>query len=52
VEGRILAADESGVDLDVAGSARRLDYQDLTRGRVQVEFRRIDDTDDVDGDEG
>ncbi|MFI9596159.1 ribosome maturation factor RimP [Nonomuraea sp. NPDC052265] len=49
VEGRILAADESGVDLDVAGSARRLDYQDLTRGRVQVEFRRIDD---VDGDEG
>ncbi|MEU1729096.1 ribosome maturation factor RimP [Actinomadura sp. ATCC 39365] len=52
VEGRILAADESGVDLDVAGSARRLDYQDLTRGRVQVEFRRIDDIDDVDGDEG
>ncbi|MEU8324894.1 ribosome maturation factor RimP [Nonomuraea sp. NPDC048881] len=52
VEGRVLAADESGVDLDVAGSARRLDYQDLTRGRVQVEFRRIDDTDDVDGDEG
>ncbi|MFI7424641.1 ribosome maturation factor RimP [Nonomuraea sp. NPDC049684] len=52
VEGRVTAADESGVDLDVAGSARRLDYQDLTRGRVQVEFRRIDDTDDVDGDEG
>ncbi|MEV3985180.1 ribosome maturation factor RimP [Nonomuraea sp. NPDC049758] len=52
MEGRVLAADESGVDLDVDGSARRLDYQDLTRGRVQVEFRRIDDTDDVDGDEG
>ncbi|MFG6190936.1 ribosome maturation factor RimP [Nonomuraea sp. JJY05] len=49
VEGRILAADEAGVDLDVAGAARRLDYEDLTRGRVQVEFRRIDD---VDGDEG
>ncbi|PZG16518.1 ribosome maturation factor RimP [Nonomuraea aridisoli] len=49
VEGRILGADESGVDLDVAGSARRLDYKDLARGRVQVEFRRIDD---VDGDEG
>ncbi|KAB8187505.1 ribosome maturation factor RimP [Nonomuraea phyllanthi] len=49
VEGRILAADESGVDLDVAGTARRLDYEGLTRGRVQVEFRRIDD---VDGDEG
>lgn len=49
VEGRILAADESGVDIDVAGTARRLDYEGLTRGRVQVEFRRIDD---VDGDEG
>ncbi|MEV6030435.1 ribosome maturation factor RimP [Nonomuraea sp. NPDC052116] len=49
VEGRILAADEAGVDLDVEGGARRLDYEDLTRGRVQVEFRRIDD---VDGDEG
>ncbi|MFI6734395.1 ribosome maturation factor RimP [Nonomuraea sp. NPDC050451] len=49
VEGRILAADEAGVDIDVAGTARRLDYEDLTRGRVQVEFRRIDD---VDGDEG
>ncbi|TMR90218.1 ribosome maturation factor RimP [Nonomuraea basaltis] len=49
VEGRIVAADESGVDLDVAGAARRFDYEDLARGRVQVEFRRIDD---VDGDEG
>ncbi|MFI7614140.1 ribosome maturation factor RimP [Nonomuraea terrae] len=49
MEGRILGADESGVDLDVAGTARKLDYKDLTRGRVQVEFRRIDD---VDGDEG
>ncbi|MGW0484321.1 ribosome maturation factor RimP [Nonomuraea sp. NPDC003214] len=49
VEGRVIAADDSGVDLDVEGAGRRLDYQDLTRGRVQVEFRRIDD---VDGDEG
>ncbi|MEO3883894.1 ribosome maturation factor RimP [Nonomuraea sp. B5E05] len=49
VEGRILAADAGGVDLDVAGAARRLNYEDLARGRVQVEFRRIDD---VDGDEG
>ncbi|MFB4282068.1 MULTISPECIES: ribosome maturation factor RimP [unclassified Nonomuraea] len=50
VEGRIMAADEGGVELDVAGAAHRLDYEDLTRGRVQVEFRRFDD--DVDGDEG
>ncbi|SEF62038.1 ribosome maturation factor RimP [Nonomuraea solani] len=52
VEGRVMGADESGVDLDVAGAAHRLGYEDLTRGRVQVEFRRIDDADDVDGDEG
>ncbi|MEW9547830.1 ribosome maturation factor RimP [Nonomuraea sp. NPDC050783] len=49
VEGRITAADDAGVDLDVAGTARRFEYEDLARGRVQVEFRRIDD---VDGDEG
>jgi ribosome maturation factor RimP len=49
IEGRIVAADEGGVDLDVAGAARRLGFEDLTRGRVQVEFRRLDD---VDGDEG
>jgi ribosome maturation factor RimP len=49
IEGRVLAADDEGVDLDVEGAGRRLDYQDLTRGRVQVEFRRFDD---VDGDEG
>lgn len=52
VEGRVRSADETGVELDVDGSDRRLDYQDLTRGRVQVEFRRIDDDADVDGDEG
>jgi ribosome maturation factor RimP len=49
IEGRVLGADDDGVDLDVEGAGRRLDYQDLTRGRVQVEFRRFDD---VDGDEG
>jgi ribosome maturation factor RimP len=51
VEGRVRSADENGVDLDVDGTGRRLDYQDLARGRVQVEFRRFDDV-DVDGDEG
>ncbi|MEV4164600.1 ribosome maturation factor RimP [Nonomuraea dietziae] len=55
VEGRIRAADESGVEIDVDGAPRRIDYQDLTRGRVQVEFRRFEDEeDDLDdtGDEG
>ncbi|MFD9945830.1 ribosome maturation factor RimP [Nonomuraea sp. NPDC059023] len=51
VEGRVLTADDAGVDLSVDGAERRLDYQDLTRGRVQVEFRRLDD-EDPDGDEG
>ncbi|GIH98715.1 ribosome maturation factor RimP [Planobispora takensis] len=50
LEGRILAVDETGVDLDVDGVPHRLDHQDLTRGRVQVEFRRFDETDD-DGDD-
>lgn len=53
VEGRVLSADDDGVELEVGGAATRLDYQDLTRGRVQVEFRRIDDddADDIDGDD-
>ncbi|RBQ14441.1 ribosome maturation factor RimP [Spongiactinospora rosea] len=51
IEGRVRAADDSGVDLDVSGGPRRLDYEDLTRGRVQVEFRRPgDDTADTDDD--
>ncbi|MFF5206296.1 ribosome maturation factor RimP [Streptosporangium sp. NPDC000396] len=54
VEGRIVATDETGVELDVAGAPRRIEYKDLTRGRVQVEFRRLDDAEDdgEDGDEG
>ncbi|MEU4831905.1 ribosome maturation factor RimP [Streptosporangium sp. NPDC023615] len=54
VEGRIVATDETGVELDVGGAPRRIDYEDLTRGRVQVEFRRLDDAEDdgEDGDEG
>ena len=39
VTGRVLAADESGADLDADG-ARRLDWAEVARGRVQVEFRR------------
>ncbi|MEU0519678.1 ribosome maturation factor RimP [Streptosporangium sp. NPDC006007] len=54
LEGRIVAADEGGVELDIAGASRRIEYQDLARGRVQVEFRRLDDAEDdgEDGDEG
>ncbi len=52
VEGRVTAADDSGAELDVEGRVRRVEYQQVTRARVQVEFRRLDDDDDDDGDEG
>jgi ribosome maturation factor RimP len=39
---RIETADESGVVLDVDGSARRLPYDAISTARVQVEFRRLD----------
>jgi ribosome maturation factor RimP len=54
VTGRVRGADETGVEFDIEGASRRIQYQDLTRGRVQVEFRRAGDADDAadDGDEG
>ncbi|MGH3734832.1 MAG: ribosome maturation factor RimP [Micromonosporaceae bacterium] len=36
--GRVLAADESGVRLDVAGETLDLDYDRLGPGKVQIEF--------------
>lgn len=45
VQGRVLAADDDGVTLDVAGGARRFGYGDLGAGAVQVEFGRAPDTD-------
>ncbi|NUT41307.1 MAG: ribosome maturation factor RimP [Thermoactinospora sp.] len=53
VEGRIMAADETGVVISLENDERRIDFQDLAQGRVQVEFRRFDDEDDFeDDDEG
>jgi len=40
VTGRIARADDTGVDVDVDGTARRFDYADVTNARVQVEFAR------------
>ncbi len=40
VNGRIAAADEDGVDLDVDGRLVRVQYADVVRARVQVEFAR------------
>jgi ribosome maturation factor RimP len=40
VEGRVIAAGEGGVTLDVGGSRREFGYAELGPGRVQVEFGR------------
>lgn len=46
VTGRIAAADEERVTLDVEGQARDLPYARLGPGRVQVEFTRLDEVGD------
>jgi ribosome maturation factor RimP len=44
ITGRIAAADDSGVTLEVEGSASRpVSWTELGRGKVQVEFNRPDD---------
>jgi len=45
----VLAADDTGAELNVAGTTRRVEYQEVTRARVQVEFRRLDDVAEDDG---
>ncbi|HEY2948995.1 MAG TPA: ribosome maturation factor RimP [Micromonosporaceae bacterium] len=49
--GRIAAADEERVTLDVEGQARDLPYAQLGPGRVQVEFARLDEVGDGELDE-
>ncbi|MQA94632.1 MAG: ribosome maturation factor RimP [Streptosporangiales bacterium] len=49
LEGRILAADDDGVTVDVDGEKRRMGYGELGPGRIQVEFRRDPDTPGDDG---
>ena len=52
--GRVLAADDDGVDFDVDGTERHVAFAELGSGKVQVEFNRAgpaaDDADDVDVD--
>ncbi|MDT4941631.1 MAG: ribosome maturation factor RimP [Pseudonocardiales bacterium] len=40
VTGRIVAADDIGVTIDVDGTERQVPYAELGRGKVQVEFNR------------
>ncbi|WP_248960356.1 ribosome maturation factor RimP [Sphaerisporangium perillae] len=60
LEGRVLAVGESGVEISLGDASRPLAWDELVKGRVQVEFRRLDedvlddeeDAGDDDGDEG
>jgi ribosome maturation factor RimP len=63
ITGRVVAAAEDGVTLDVDGTEREYRYADLGAGRVEIEFSRIDEIaddelvefteedDDADGDD-
>lgn len=42
VTGRVVAADDAGVILDVDGTERAIAWADLGKGKVQVEFNRKD----------
>lgn len=51
IDGRVIAADESGVELDVDGTPRHFGYEQVARARVQVEFSRPGgDSDDSEDD--
>jgi ribosome maturation factor RimP len=57
VVGRVTAADDTGIELDVEGQPRRLAYTELGPGRVQIEFNRMDELaddelDEIDDEEG
>jgi ribosome maturation factor RimP len=49
--GRVLAADDEGVVLDVDGTSHELPYAELGPGKVQIEFKRLDEA-EFDDDEG
>ena len=54
VTGRVTAADDDGVELDVDGKAQTVGYADLGPGKVQIEFKRLDEAvfpDEPDDDE-
>ena len=51
VTGRVTAADDEAVTLDVDGTPRVLPYHEVVRGNVQVEFGRKDEPDDALDDE-
>jgi ribosome maturation factor RimP len=57
--GRVVTADDDGIVLDVDGTPRALRFDELGAGKVQIEFKRLDEADfgdeedvDVEDDEG
>jgi ribosome maturation factor RimP len=40
VTGRVTSSDDAGVTLDVSGTPRRLDYAEIAKALVQIEFNR------------
>jgi len=49
--GRVVDVDETGVVLDVDGVSRSLTFAELGPGKVQIEFKRLDEADFGDEDE-
>jgi ribosome maturation factor RimP len=49
--GRVAEVDETGVVLDVDGVSRSLPFAELGAGKVQIEFKRIDEADFGDEDD-
>jgi ribosome maturation factor RimP len=43
VTGRVLRTDDDGIDLDVDGKTKTIPYAELGPGRVQIEFKRLDE---------
>jgi ribosome maturation factor RimP len=41
--GRVTAADDDGIVLDVNGASREIAYPELGSGKVQIEFKRLDE---------
>jgi ribosome maturation factor RimP len=48
LEARVIDADEDHVTLEIDGALRVVSYGDLGPGRVQIEFGRLPDVDDLD----
>ena len=49
--GRLVGVDDAGVVLDVDGATRALSFAELGPGKVQIEFKRLDEADFGDEDD-